>query len=94
MRLSINLLEKTFAYVWQSGSFYRAARLSGLSVMCFVHRIKLFESWLGVELYVKQKQQQYRVSFDLTEFGYCLIYCLGDIRIYPSAIISYRTGQK
>jgi len=90
LRLTPDLLEKTFAFLWQSGSFYMAAKNTGLSVMCFIHRMQLFESWLGVELYAKQKQQ-YRVSFRLTEFGNHLINCLGCKRIYPSMIMSYRT---
>lgn len=89
MRLDVRLLELTFAFVWQSGSFYKAAKLSGFSVMFFIHRMNLFENWLGEELYVKQKQQ-YRTAVEPTRFGYYFLCCFGNDRIYPSQLVSYR----
>lgn len=84
MRLTIDLLEKTFIFVWQSGSFYRASRLSGLSVNCLKYRINLFETWLGKDLYIKKR---YDREMTLTQFGYDLMCCLGNRKIYPSALV-------
>ena len=50
-RLSLEILENTFLFVWQSGSLYRASQLSGMSHSALHYRMGVFENYLNSKLF-------------------------------------------